>query len=108
MTVDELKRKMEQATKQAKALQELVAKIAAQTELLKLQGRQTESKLNDMRKVTKMWQEKKIPVNSEAVALENKLSSEIAIYQNTLKEIDRLNQFLTTMFNGVPETGPTR
>ena len=90
---------MEQATKQAKALQELVAKIVAQTELFKIQGQQTESKLNDMRKVTKMWQEKKIPVNSEAVALENKLSSEIAIYQNTLEEIDRLNQFLTSIFN---------
>ncbi len=108
VTVDELKRKMEQATKQAKALQELVSKIVAQTELFKIQGQQTESKLNDMRKVTKMWQEKKIPVNSEAVALENKLSSDMVIYQNTLKEIDGLNQFLTSMFNGVLRTGPTR
>lgn len=108
VTVDELRRKMEQATKQAKALQELVSKIAAQTELLKTQGQQTESKLNDMRKVTKMWQEKKIPVNSEAVALENKLSSDMVIYQNTLKEIDRLNHFLTSMFNEVLRTGPTR
>ena len=108
VTVDELKRKIEQATKQAKALQELVSKIAAQTQLVKIQGQQTESKLNDMRTVTKMWQKQRIPVNSEAVALENKLSSDIMIYQNTLKEIDDLNQFLTSMFNGVLKPGPTR
>ena len=108
VTVDELKRKIEQATKQAKALQELVSKIAAQTQLVKIQGQQTESKLNDMRTLTKMWQKQRIPVNSEAVALENKLSGDIMIYQNTLKEIDDLNQFLTSMFNGVLKPGPTR
>jgi hypothetical protein len=55
-----------------------------------------------------MWQKQRIPVNSEAVALENKLSGDIMIYQNTLKEIDDLNQFLTSMFNGVLKPGPTR
>jgi hypothetical protein len=108
LSVPELKKQMGQAAQQAKALQELVSKIVAQTEILKMQGQQTESKLNDMRRVTKMWQEKKIPVNSEALVLENNLSNEMATYQNTLEEIDRLNQFLTSIFNGVLRTGPTR
>lgn len=108
VSAEALKRKMEQATKQAKALQELVSQIVVETESLKIHGQQTESKLNDMKKITRMWQEKRIPVNSEAVALENKLSGDVATYLDTLKETEELKQYLNTLFNSVLKPGPTR
>ena len=52
------------------------------------------------------WEGKKITVNEEVMTLEKKLNGEMMIYQEALKEVDMLKQFLTSMFNGifVPES----
>ncbi len=105
-TVTDLKRKMEEVTKRSKDLQQLVSEIIQKTELIKKQEKQTDSKLTDMRQLTKNWEGKKITVNEEVMTLEKKLNGEMMIYQEALKEVDMLKQFLTSMFNGifVPES----
>lgn len=105
---EELKSKMEEATKQAKVLQQLFFEIIQKTETIKTREKQTDSKLNDMRQLTKTWEEKKIPVNKEAMALEKKLSNDMEIYQETLKDVDKLKQFLRSMFIGSFRTGPEK
>ena len=100
-TVTDLKRKMEEVTKRSKDLQQLVSEIIQKTELIKKQEKQTDSKLTDMRQLTKNWEGKKITVNEEVMTLEKKLNSEMMIYQEALKEVDMLKQFLTSMFNGI-------
>ena len=105
--VTDLKRKMEEVTKRSKDLQQLVFEIIQKTELIKKQEKQTDSKLTDMRQLTKNWEGKKITVNEEVMTLEKKLNGEMMIYQEALKEVDMLKQFLTSMFNGIlaPESG---
>lgn len=105
--VTDLKRKIEEVAKQSRALQQLVSEIAQKTELIKKQEKQTDSKLTDMRQLTRNWEGKKISVNEEVIMLEKKLTGDMIIYQEALKEVDTLRQFLTSMFNGVfvPESG---
>lgn len=101
---DELKRKMYEVTKEAKALQQLVSEIIQKAESIKKQEKNTDSKLSDMRQLKKTWEMKKIPDNKEIEAVENKLSGDMVIYEATLKEVDKLKQFLTSMFNGIFRT----
>ncbi|MFH0960984.1 MAG: hypothetical protein V1897_20055 [Pseudomonadota bacterium] len=105
--VADLKRKIDEVAKQSKALQQLVSEIIQKTELIKKQEKQTDSKLADMRQLTKNWEGRKIPVNEEVMTLEKKLNGDMIIYQEALKEVDMLRQFLTSMFSGtfVQESG---
>jgi len=106
ISVDDVRKRMDEVVKQAKSLQQLVSDLVDKAESIKKQEETTDSKLSDMRLLRKNWEIKKVPVNSEIDTVENKLTSEVVKYQETLKEIDRLKQFLTTMFNGIFQQGP--
>lgn len=100
-TTNDLKKKIDEVGKQAKTLQQLIFDTAQRAELIKRLEKQTEAKLTDMKQLTRTWEGKKIPVNEEFIALEKKLSGDLLMYQESLKEIEALRQLLISMFNGI-------
>jgi hypothetical protein len=79
-SVEELKRRMEEVTKQATALRQLVSEVIQKADTIKKQERNTDSKLSDMKQLKRTWETKKIPVNKEIEAVENKLATDMATY----------------------------
>ncbi len=100
-TTNDLKKKIDEIATQAKTLQQLIYETAQRAETIKKLEKQTEAKLNDMKQLTRNWEGKKIPVNEEFIALEKKLTGDVIMYQEALKEIEVLRQVLVSMFNGI-------
>lgn len=97
----DLKKRMEEIARQAKTLQQMIFETGQKTEMVKRMEKQTFSKLADMEQLKKSWEGRKIPVNEEVVALEKKLTSDLMLYQETLKEVEGLKQQLISMFNAI-------
>lgn len=100
-TTNDLKKKIDEIGKQAKTLQQLIYETAQRADAIKKLEKQTEAKLHDMKQLTRTWEGKKIPVNEEFIALEKKLSGDVIMYQEALKEIEVLKQLLISMFSGI-------